>query len=356
MLDPQPVSRPFDRLFSQYADRIWKIANDPLFAETREQCLKSVPQAAAAPPLDEERWRQRVAHYCAQLPARFDDEEDQALPAAALLAQRSRSQQKFLFGIAGRDGAVSENLPFHVPVKQERSSDGKDAKITLSEMRTFETLLALHIGGVLAGLLAAKDRPLIWQIGAGDGSLSCALRSTVPQAAIIVSDTAANFPLAATTLKMAFPSARIFVFDPATPPDAGIWDRFDIFFVPPAAAGDLFPLRPDLTFSHLALQRMPLDVATSLMSRACKLGSPFLYDFRLSTQHPHQAEGGLGAEPWPFEAQYWPHVMPLHMVLPGQVTLAMDAVAAELGSTEGLSSDFSRQGSQHVIGWRRMLP
>jgi hypothetical protein len=342
----------FADLFADYVGDVRRVVDDPIFAETWH-CFGASRNGNAVAPLNLEQWHHRVVHCRQLLPRMVSRSGEDTEKASAIRLRRAVYTMQLLFGADSCRASHFLPLVSEPSVRDIGSKPFKNVDICLPSLHAYSALLALQFGGVLPELKSGAERKFVWQIGAGDGLALCALKQAAPGICAIISDHPENLTLAAAVLKKAFPRDSMLVCRDGEIIQSHAWERFDVILVPLSAVRDFNPPRLDLTFRHLARRPTPAEFVQAV-ERAYQLRSLFLYD--LQTIRPEQA-GAAACESWHYRRWYWPHAMPVHSVLPAQVSIAMESLVdgrLEVCGSPRCGEDGSCV-TQHVIGWRRVI-
>lgn len=139
-----------------------------------------------------------------------------------------------------------------------------------------EALIALERAGVLDDLRQA-DRPVAWEIGSGWGGFAYQLKSTVPNATLVLSDFPEVFLFSATYLLTAFPDANVLFEGSDEDPGAASWTDYDFVFVSNTRTDAVRPPHLNLTSNMVSFQEMRSDQVEAYVGHAARAGSQALY-------------------------------------------------------------------------------
>ena len=210
------------------------------------------------------------------------------------------------------------------------------ALYNLDTLKFFEVLGALDKGAVLDEFRQARERRLVWEIGAGWGGFPYQFKMVCPNVTYVITDFPELFLFSATYLLTLFPGSKA-KFWGDSPPDHFFddWREYDFLFLPNTALQDLKPDRVDLAVNMVSFQEMTGDQVTQYVERAYTLGCPFLYSLnREKSAYNDEIESVHDI----VAKFYWPREITM---LPVSYQKMLDEEPSPL--------DY-----KHVLGWRRI--
>jgi hypothetical protein len=206
----------------------------------------------------------------------------------------------------------------------------------IDTLKFFEVLLALEKGAVLDEFRNARDRRLVWEIGAGWGGFPYQFKTLCPNVTYMITDLPELYVFSATYLMTAFPNARVgFWGEEPAERLFGNWREYDFIFTPNTALADLKPERLDLAINMVSFQEMTDEQVAAYVERAHALECPFMYSLNRDKGSYNRELESVSAILSRF---YWPR----------EVAVLPVAYTKMLGDTP------SKNDYAHLLGWRRV--
>jgi hypothetical protein len=243
-----------------------------------------------------------------------------------------------------------------------------DGLFNIDTLKFYEATIALQRGAVLSHLRQNRDRPVVWEIGAGWGGMAYTLKTLCPNVTYVITDLPELFLFSAVYLQSAFPQARIGFYGDAPLEELMRMD-LDFLFTPHTALEELALPRLDLTVNMVSFQEMTSDQVEGYVERSYELGSRYLYSLNRDRSHYNRELRSVSDI---VERRYWPHEIPVLDMDYTQTSEPKKKVGRAVGQLKALAAKILRAGSRlkakatndadkdlrmnyrHVIGWRRL--
>ena len=145
--------------------------------------------------------------------------------------------------------------------------------INVDTLKFYEVLVGMRRGGVLEAI-AAKERPVVCEIGPGWGGFAYQFKTLFPGTTYVLVDFAELFLFSATYLATVFPDARLLF---ATDDNLDGWRDADFVFVPQTRTALVSQLPLDLTVNMVSFQEMTEAQVRGYAAIAADAGCPLLY-------------------------------------------------------------------------------
>jgi hypothetical protein len=214
--------------------------------------------------------------------------------------------------------------------------DIEGSRYNIDTLKFWEVLIALERGAVLDEFRDARERRLVWEIGAGWGGFPYQFKTLCPNVTYVITDFPELFLYSATYLLTLFPEAKAAFWGEAPTADVlARWAEYDFIFMPNTALTELTPPRIDLTVNMVSFQEMTQDQVDMYVRHAHDCGSRFLYSLNKEHSTYNFEIKSVSAV---IDRYYWPRQID---VMPVPYTRMLDA--------KPTANDY-----QHIIGWRRV--
>jgi len=245
-----------------------------------------------------------------------------------------------------------------------------DGLFNIDTLKFYEATIALQRGGVLGNLRQGRERPVVWEIGAGWGGMAYTLKRLCPHVTYVITDLPELFLFSAVYLQSAFPQARIGFYGDAPLEELARMD-LDFLFTPHTALEELALPRLDLTVNMVSFQEMTSEQVEAYVERSYELGSRYLYSLNRDRSYYNSELHSVSEI---VDRRYWPHEIPVldmgynQTSAPKKAAKALNvgrrlmAKAGKIrnaggrprGEATSRPDKDPRMRYRHVIGWRRI--
>lgn len=231
-----------------------------------------------------------------------------------------------------------------------------DGLFNVDTLKFYEATIALQRGGVLGELRDARQRPVIWEIGAGWGGMAYTLKTLCPNATYVITDLPELFVFSAVYLQAAFPDATI-AFHGDAPLEELLDGGVDFIFSPHTALAELTLPRVDLAVNMVSFQEMTSAQVEGYVEHAHAVGARYLYSLNRDRSYYNRELSNVSEI---VNRRFWPHEIPVLEVgytqtkAPKKTAKVRKAGAAIKAKTARREDKELRMDYRHVIGWRRV--
>ncbi|MDC0575538.1 putative sugar O-methyltransferase [Nitrosomonadaceae bacterium] len=155
-------------------------------------------------------------------------------------------------------------------------NDGK--LYNVDTLKFYEVLIGLSRANVLGQFRNAKERKIVWEIGAGWGGFAYQFKTLCPNTTYVIMDLPEVILFSAVYLKTLFPDARVLMYgDVPNKQLFSEWQKHDFIFLPHSYLDEFSPPRIDLTVNMVSFQEMTDRQVDAYVRKSATLGSPYLY-------------------------------------------------------------------------------